>query len=251
MRDFKGFGDIVADLATDTNPAGTHIGPSITIQGEISGDEFLIVEGTVLGKVCLKNGILVKQNGLIQADIDALSITVGGSVVGNITAREKIELLAEGKVEGDIRAPKIIIQEGAHIRGHIEMVFTIDHAESANQGEEIVGEQPPSGEDISVTEPGVVEEAVPLISPETPETGSVSDLPRMGTPSSAPMGSESLDSTPPSAPELHPTTQHPAQQLSSVTPMPGANSAMNQFNKVDDTNRLRSSFIINSNPKTS
>ncbi len=125
MSDFRGLDDLVDDF-DHQHITGTTISKSITVIGEIEGDEFLTVEGRVEGKIILKNGILVKKDGLIKADIKASSISISGSIIGNIEATEKIEILKDGKVIGDIKAPNIVINDGAKVRGQIIMDFAID-----------------------------------------------------------------------------------------------------------------------------
>ncbi len=125
MKEIKGLGDLVGDL-TESNQPKTSIGPSIFIKGEISGDEFLSVEGRIEGKINLNNGIQIKKDGLIKADMHATSIMISGKVVGNIHAAEKIELMEDSKVIGDLNAPRIVINEGAKLSGQIKMEFQID-----------------------------------------------------------------------------------------------------------------------------
>lgn len=126
MNNFNGLGDLVDDLDQSDSHQGTTIGNSITIKGEISGEEFLTVEGNIEGKINLKNSILVKKNGFIKADIAVSSISVSGKIIGNIEATEKIELMKDSKIVGDIKAPRIVINDGAQIRGQIQMDFSID-----------------------------------------------------------------------------------------------------------------------------
>jgi cytoskeletal protein CcmA (bactofilin family) len=103
--------------------AGAHtlIGSSIVIEGEISGDEDLVVLGTVKGKIALKESLFVESSGVIEADIDTASVEVAGQVTGNISATEKVELKSECKVVGDIRSPRILIADGAVFKGSVDM----------------------------------------------------------------------------------------------------------------------------------
>ncbi|MBB83152.1 MAG: cell shape determination protein CcmA [Deltaproteobacteria bacterium] len=98
------------------------IGQSIILKGELSGDEDLEIEGQVDGTVNLHNHQLtVGANGRLKAEITAKSIIVVGQVVGNLTATERIEIQATGVVEGDLRAPRLNVQEGAVLNGSIDM----------------------------------------------------------------------------------------------------------------------------------
>lgn len=98
------------------------IGQSIIFKGELAGDEDLEIEGQVDGNVNLQNHQLtVGANGRLKAEVQAKSIIVIGQVIGNLTATERIEVQATGVVEGDLRAPRLNVQEGAVLNGSIDM----------------------------------------------------------------------------------------------------------------------------------
>ena len=99
----------------------TVIGSSIVIDGEITGDEDLVVQGTVKGKISLKENLVVEGSGVIEADIETASVDVAGRVTGNIVATERVELKANCKVVGDIRSPRILIADGALFKGSVDM----------------------------------------------------------------------------------------------------------------------------------
>src|SRR5438874_13584778 len=109
--------------ATSTPRSGNHtvIGSSIVIDGEISGDEDLVIQGTVKGKIQLKESLYVESSGVIEADIETANVEVSGQVTGNIAASDKVELKNECKVVGDIRAPRILIADGASFKGNVDM----------------------------------------------------------------------------------------------------------------------------------
>jgi cytoskeletal protein CcmA (bactofilin family) len=99
-----------------------NIGKSVYIKGELSGDEDLTIEGRVEGKIELKaHNLVIGPNGRINAEVYAKNVTVIGSVVGNISAGEIVEIRASGSVAGDIKAPRISIADGAHFKGSVDM----------------------------------------------------------------------------------------------------------------------------------
>lgn len=99
-----------------------NIGQSIVFKGELSGDEDLEIEGQVEGNVSLTNNQLtVGANGRLRAEVQAKVILVIGHVTGNLTATERIEIQATGIVDGDIKAPRLLVQEGAVLNGSIDM----------------------------------------------------------------------------------------------------------------------------------
>lgn len=99
-----------------------NIGKSISIRGDLTGNEDMVIEGQVEGKVELPNNQLtVGPDGSVKAEIHAKSVVVVGHVVGNVTGIERVEIQATGKVDGDVTAPKLIVAEGARLNGAIQM----------------------------------------------------------------------------------------------------------------------------------
>lgn len=98
------------------------IGKSIFIKGEISGAQDLVIDGKVDGEIKLKeNQVTVGDNGKISGEIHAKIIIINGEVVGNMFAREKLEIKSSGALKGDITSPKLIIDDGAFFKGSIDM----------------------------------------------------------------------------------------------------------------------------------
>jgi len=98
------------------------IGKSIQVKGELSGDEDLEVDGNVEGDIKLPNHVLkIGSHGNVKASVVAKCVQIVGHVSGDVTATERVEVETSGVVEGDIRAPRLLVQEGAVINGSIEM----------------------------------------------------------------------------------------------------------------------------------
>ena len=98
------------------------LGQSIVFKGELSGDEDLEIEGQVQGDVHLANHqVTVGANGRLTAEVSAKTIVVIGHVTGNLTATERIEVQATGVVEGNLKAPRLNVSEGAVLDGSIDM----------------------------------------------------------------------------------------------------------------------------------
>ena len=98
------------------------IGKSISIKGDLTGEEDLVIEGTVEGKIDLPtNELTIGENGNVNAEVHAKSVVVVGSISGNVSATEKLEIQSSGLIDGDVRAPRLIIQEGARLNGSVEM----------------------------------------------------------------------------------------------------------------------------------
>ena len=101
--------------------ANTFIGSSIVIDGEITGDEDLVIQGTVKGRIALKESLYVEESGVVEADIETQNVDVSGQVTGNVTASDKVELKAQCRMTGDIKAPRILIADGAIFKGNVDM----------------------------------------------------------------------------------------------------------------------------------
>lgn len=101
--------------------ANTVIGSTIVIDGEITGDEDLVVQGTVKGRVALRQNIQVEETGVLEANVETATITILGTVTGDIQASERAELKSNCRVVGDIRAPRVLIADGASFKGNVDM----------------------------------------------------------------------------------------------------------------------------------
>src|SRR2546423_7231360 len=99
----------------------TVIGESILISGKLTGDEDLTVRGRVEGELTLSKTLIVETSGIVKANVAVKNAIVSGVVVGNINATESVELTKEGRMVGDIRAPRVIIVDGASFRGRVDM----------------------------------------------------------------------------------------------------------------------------------
>ena len=98
------------------------IGPSITVKGEVSGDEDLLVQGTVTGSINLKGKALsVGETGKVEADIQAQVVKIEGKVTGDINGVEKVVISKSGNVHGNIVAPRVTLEDGAIFKGSIDM----------------------------------------------------------------------------------------------------------------------------------
>ena len=99
-----------------------NIGQSVQIKGELKGNEDLTIDGMVDGKILVKDhNLTIGANGRITAEVHAKTVVVVGQVVGNITADDKVEIAPSGSVEGDLRAPRVALADGARFKGSIDM----------------------------------------------------------------------------------------------------------------------------------
>jgi len=104
-----------------SNSSPCVIGPKIKIIGELSGDEDVLIEGQIEGEIRITRDLKVGAGGVVKAKVSAQSIIVSGEIVGDCEAVGRVELQSTGKLTGNIRAPKIVIAEGAMFRGNSDM----------------------------------------------------------------------------------------------------------------------------------
>lgn len=98
------------------------IGPTISIKGDVSGDEDLLIEGTVEGNINLDSkDLTIGQTGCVYANIRAKEIKIEGEVQGDISGNEKVIISKTGKVQGNIIAPRVTLEDGANFKGSIDM----------------------------------------------------------------------------------------------------------------------------------
>ncbi len=113
--------DVALHPELDAPDGITAIGRTIIVKGDLCAAEHLIIEGRVEGHVSVPDhGVAVGQQGTVDADVFARTITVRGSVTGNLTATERVEILATGRVDGRLVAPTIAIDEGAYFKGSVD-----------------------------------------------------------------------------------------------------------------------------------
>lgn len=103
-------------------PKMASIGKSLHVKGELSGSEDLAIEGRVEGSINLNGfSVTIGQTGRVAAEIHAKSVVVGGLVNGDINAIERVEVAATGTMVGDVRAPRVVLVDGARFKGSIDM----------------------------------------------------------------------------------------------------------------------------------
>ena len=98
------------------------IGRSLVIKGEISGAEALYIDGRIEGKITLgDNRVTIGRNGTVQADITAREVVVMGKVTGNIECSDRVDIRSEGVVNGNVSTVRISVEDGAVLKGGIQV----------------------------------------------------------------------------------------------------------------------------------
>lgn len=113
MKGFKGNGE---------DSGQGRITRGVEVSGDVLFADALQVDGKVMGKVVSESGSLViEQTGEVQADIDVGVCVIRGTLRGNVSARSRVEIYKTARVQGDITAPVLLVEEGAFLSGAVTM----------------------------------------------------------------------------------------------------------------------------------
>jgi len=108
--------------STETRDQRTVIGEHIFIEGEIYGDENLLLEGSVKGKIDMgKHNLIIGSKGRFEGEISAQNLGVSGQLFGDVKIQEKVKFTKEADFFGNIKAKSISVEEGAFFKGFIEL----------------------------------------------------------------------------------------------------------------------------------
>ena len=121
------------------------IGPTLKFKGELSANEDLIIEGEIEGTIAHQDkNLTVGKEGRVKANIDARTVEIYGRVEGDIHGQDIVKLAKSADVKGNIRCARIVMEDGAHFSGRIEMsqkskvaskTASLSVAESSKQAE--------------------------------------------------------------------------------------------------------------------
>jgi cytoskeletal protein CcmA (bactofilin family) len=114
--------DAMRPLGATADRATARLGASLHVKGEISGNEDLLIDGSVEGLIQLdERKLTVGTTAKVTADIIAREVVVYGNVKGNLRAKDRIEIKKDGSVNGDLTTARISIEDGAYFKGSIEI----------------------------------------------------------------------------------------------------------------------------------
>jgi cytoskeletal protein CcmA (bactofilin family) len=106
----------------DTTDKKTVIGEHIFIEGNIHGDENLVIEGSMKGNIEMeKHNFTIGPKGRVEGEINAQSVRISGKMNGNIKTQGKVEITKEADFMGEIKAKSISVESGAYFKGSIEL----------------------------------------------------------------------------------------------------------------------------------
>ena len=112
------------------------IGKTLVIKGEVSGSEALFVDGRIEGSVSFPDSrVTIGRNGSVAASVHAKELVIMGKVEGNVECSDRLDIRAEGSLTGDVITQRISVEEGAIMKGGIE-VRTPEKKPQQNQGKQ-------------------------------------------------------------------------------------------------------------------
>lgn len=97
------------------------VGPGTTVEGKIKTDGSIRIDGKLVGDLMAKANAAVGLSGVVEGNLTAQNISLAGKVQGAVTALEKLILEEKAVMKGDIRAARLVIDEGAMFDGHCAM----------------------------------------------------------------------------------------------------------------------------------
>ncbi len=107
-----------------------NIGRSLVIKGEITGAESLFIDGRVEGTISFpENRVTIGRNGNVAANIVAKEVVIMGKVQGNVECADRLDIRNEGLLSGDVITHRISVEEGAILKGGVE----VRHSEKKEQ----------------------------------------------------------------------------------------------------------------------
>ena len=113
--------EISSKAAVDERRISAWIGTALVVQGKVISSQDLTIDGKVEGTIELgDHGLTIGSGAEIKADLVAQTITISGAVTGNVTATSVVDLRSSGSVDGDITTPRLIMADGAVIKGKVD-----------------------------------------------------------------------------------------------------------------------------------
>ena len=112
-----------APMKTMTSPIEqATIGRTVVIKGEVTGNESLYIDGRIEGSITFKDHrVTVGRNGVVQANISAREVVIMGKVTGNVECSDRVDIRSEGTLTGDVVSARISVEDGAMLRGSVQL----------------------------------------------------------------------------------------------------------------------------------
>ena len=153
------------EVVVEPPSSASYIGKTMKIEGELVSDEDLTIEGQVTGTIEVTKTLTIGKNGDVSADINARVVKIIGKARGNIIASDKVEILSNGRYNGNIKSEKLVVSEGAVLIGNINQ-----EAETTAEAEATEQESEAQNESQVETDPEVEDKEEDIKEEESPDT---------------------------------------------------------------------------------
>ena len=113
-----------AEITTGQSTLNSMLGQGCKIKGDIELQGTIRIDGTFEGSISCPDTLIIGKSGIVKADIKVKNAVIGGKLIGNVSASNKIELQTGSHVEGDIQTARLVIDEGVFFEGNCKMGAT-------------------------------------------------------------------------------------------------------------------------------
>jgi cytoskeletal protein CcmA (bactofilin family) len=101
--------------------ADTTIGSRTRIDGQVTGDDPVSIQGEVRGSIVSTGRVTVERGARVEAEVQGGNVLVHGTVHGRVIGADRVEILPGARMIGDVRTPRILISDGAVFKGRVDM----------------------------------------------------------------------------------------------------------------------------------
>jgi|JI10StandDraft_1071094.scaffolds.fasta_scaffold954346_2 cytoskeletal protein CcmA (bactofilin family) len=112
-------------MSGDATRSSARVARGVTVRGELDAPGDLAIEGRVEGALRVGHDLLIEADGSVDADVDADRVIIAGRAAGRVVARTSLELRTTARVEATLVSPSIAVADGAVLRGRLEMVVDV------------------------------------------------------------------------------------------------------------------------------
>jgi cytoskeletal protein CcmA (bactofilin family) len=108
--------DLRNDILEDDD-FDTILSPDIDFSGTLNIEKSFLIRGRLSGEIDARGLLVIDEEAVVEANINASRVVIRGAVKGNVTAAEKVEVTVTGKLQGNVTAPEILMETGCVFNG--------------------------------------------------------------------------------------------------------------------------------------
>jgi cytoskeletal protein CcmA (bactofilin family) len=111
----------ITSLVSEPSTSKNILTSDVELTGTLKFDSEMIFDGKLDGEIISEGTLILGKNAVVKGEVRTKSVTIHGTVNGNVTVQERCELKSNAELLGDLKAMRIIIEEGATFIGHSEV----------------------------------------------------------------------------------------------------------------------------------